>query len=455
MITHLVTHLITYSQRAVDHFQIGGRLASHTAEPGVPGVGVNHAIGIAQCIRTPADAVLRRYPTQQRHTDLRAESGTQPQRVLHRISAALRQVQRAQLWINFLEVGHRRHHSRFQRFHRQHIFHACTHRVAGEALGVSDHNLVRTVTKDVTQRMDLRRSTAAARGGVGFVRDENRLRSDLMTANAASFRFAHQILHHLADVMHVETGAVKRAIGGHRAQNFADGLDAPFAGGLRAFHHQASGAHADDHAVAAAVEGKGGFFDHFVGGRCSTRQEAGAHPSEQIVGSDVVGCDHDHAAATPRMDPVLGQRHALCGARAGSIDAGVRTTRADEFSELRMSHRQDTEQEATVENIRLFLYGVAQIVDALLNLLPHDGMAIHFGRPDVQAFQHGQLLALAAVRVIARHFVGERVQARKRRGKNHSCVIAQSIGQCPPVGQLRPFAGGLVAQNQRNAGVAQ
>src|ERR1019366_1790798 len=123
------------------------------------------------------------------------------------------------------------YHSRFERFHSQNVFHACTHRVAGEALGVSDHNLVRTVAKDATKRMDLRRSTAAARGGVGFVRDENRLRSDLMTANAAaSFRFAHQILHHLADVVHIETGAVKRAISGDRAQHFADGLDTSFAG---------------------------------------------------------------------------------------------------------------------------------------------------------------------------------------------------------------------------------
>ena len=99
--------------------------------------------------------------------------------------------------------------------------------------GVSDHNLVRAVTKDVTQRMDLRRSAAAARGSVSFVGDENRLRSDLMTANAAAgFRFAHQVLHHLADVLHVETSAVKRAISGHRAQHFADGLNAPFAGRL-------------------------------------------------------------------------------------------------------------------------------------------------------------------------------------------------------------------------------
>ena len=404
----MITNLITHPQRAVNHFQIGARMAGHTAEPGVPCVRVNHAIGIAQRIRAPADAVLRRRPTQQRHTDLRAESGPQPQRVLHRINAALRQVQRAQLRINLLEVGHRRYHSRFQRFHSQDVFHARTHRVAGKALGVSDHNLVRIVTKDVTQRMDLRRSTAAARGGVGFVRDENRLRSDLMTANAAaSFRFAHQILHHLADVLDIETGAVKRAIRGHRAQHFADGLDTAFAGRLRALHHQASGAHADDHAVAAAVEGNGGLFDHVVGGRCSTGQKTGAHPSDQIVGSDVVGCDHDHAAATPRMDPVLGQRHRLCGARAGRVDLGVGTTRADEFSELRMSHRQGTEQETTVEDIRLFLDGVAQLVDAPLNLLPQDRMAIHLGRTHAQALQHGQLLALAAVRVIARHFVGE------------------------------------------------
>ena len=53
--------------------------------------------------------------------------------------------------------------------------------MAGEALGIGDYDLVRVFAEDMTQRVDLRRSAAASRGRVGFVRNENRLRRHLMT----------------------------------------------------------------------------------------------------------------------------------------------------------------------------------------------------------------------------------------------------------------------------------
>ncbi len=95
------------------------------------------------------------------------------------IGAALRQVQRTQLGIDFLEVGHRRHQSGLQRLDREHIFDAGGHGVAGEALGVGDHDLVGGVAEDVAQGVDLRRGAAAARRRVGFVGNEDRVRRDL------------------------------------------------------------------------------------------------------------------------------------------------------------------------------------------------------------------------------------------------------------------------------------
>ena len=43
--------LIAHAQRALHHFQIGGRTSRHPAQPGIPGSRVGDAIGVAQRIR--------------------------------------------------------------------------------------------------------------------------------------------------------------------------------------------------------------------------------------------------------------------------------------------------------------------------------------------------------------------------------------------------------------------
>ena len=113
--------------------------------------------------------VFCRHPVQQRHGNLRTEPGSQAQCVLDGISPAFRQVQRAQVRVNFLEIGHRRYHSRFQCLHCHDIFDARAHGMTGEAFRVGDHNLIGAVAEDVTQRVDLRCRAAAACGGVSFV----------------------------------------------------------------------------------------------------------------------------------------------------------------------------------------------------------------------------------------------------------------------------------------------
>ena len=146
---------------------------------------IGDAVGIAKSIRAATNPVLGRHPAQQRHADLRTESGSQAQGVLDGIDAAFRQVQRPSSGSTSLKLATGGTQSGFQRLHRDDIFDAGAHGVTGEALGVGDHDLIGGVAEDAAQRVDLRGGAAAARGCVGFVGDEDRLRRDLAPRNAA------------------------------------------------------------------------------------------------------------------------------------------------------------------------------------------------------------------------------------------------------------------------------
>src|SRR5208283_4169222 len=102
-------------------------------------------------------------------------------------------------------------------------------------------------------------------------------------------------------------------------------------------------------------ERNGSICNHLVGGSRSTRQKPCAHPTDQMVGADIVGRDDDHPAATSGVDPVLCQRYCLRSTRTGRVDLGVRTAGSDEFGKLGMSHGQDSKQKAPVEYVRFFL----------------------------------------------------------------------------------------------------
>ena len=98
------------------------------------------------------------------------------------------------------------------------------------------------------------------------------------------------------------------AVGGDRAEHFADGLEAAFPRRFQAFDDEGRGAHPDDQAVTAAVERGCRLFDDLVGGGGAGGQEAGAEPAHQVLRGDVVGRDHDHAAAAAGLNPVAGDR---------------------------------------------------------------------------------------------------------------------------------------------------
>ncbi len=98
---------------------------------------------------------------------------------------------------------------------------------------------------------------------------------------------------------------------------------------------------------------------------------------------------------------------------------------------------------------------VSQVFGTALNFAFEHGIAIGLSGPDKQGFQRPQLLAAGVIRVVARHFIRERVATRKGRSEDHAGVVAQSVREGPSIRQLRAFARCLVAHDQRNAGIAQ
>ena len=85
----------------------------------------------------------------------------------------------------------------------------------------------------------------------------------------------------------------------------------------------------------------------------------------------------------------------------------VGTPRADEFGELRMSHGKDVEQEAPVENIRLFFQRGAQLRHAPVDFLHQNCLSVPICHTCTQSFEHRELLPAGVVRMIARHFRGK------------------------------------------------
>ncbi len=249
----------------------------------------------------------------------------------------------------------------------------------------------------------------------------------------------------------VQPRAVEGAVGGLAAQQLDDAAHAALAHGVLALDHQGAGAHAQDRAVAAAVEGQRGLVHPVVGGRGAQGQEARADPLHQVVAGHVVAAQHDHPAAAAVADPVLGQGHALGRAGAGCVDVGVRAARADVLGELAVAHGQDAEDEAAVEVVGLALHLLAQVADAAVDLL----QGLQVAGVVAQVLQHGHLHAPVLPGVVARELVGEAVAAGEGAGKDHAGLVAQRLGQQPAVGQVRARGGLAIGLHQGDAGLAQ
>ena len=160
----------------------------------------------------------------------------------------------------------------------------------------------------------------------------------------------------------------------------------------------------------------------------------------------------------PALDPVLRHREGLGGAGARRVQLGVRAAGADDLRELRVTHGEDPEQETAIEHVRVSLDLGLQGGDAAVELG-------HRGRGSAAVRAHHAGPHRLAGRPTAR--VGPcpcstRGHSRRRRrcpgkadAKMTAGVVAQVVGQAPPLGQPGSEVGGLVVLDQRDAGVVE
>ncbi len=249
----------------------------------------------------------------------------------------------------------------------------------------------------------------------------------------------------------IQPRAVERAVGGFAAQQLDDAAYPALAGGVLALDDERTRAHAEQRAVATAVERQRGFIDLVVGGRGACRQEAGADPTHQVLAGHIVGANHDHAAAAPVANPVLRQRHSLGSAGAGGVDVRVGAARADVLGELAVSHRQDAEDEAAVKLVGMLLQLFLQLTDAAHNLAQRRRV----GGVLTQLFERSDLLASVLPLVVAPELICHAVAAGEGAGKDDAGLVAQRFGEQPAVRQVSALARRAVGLHERNARLAQ
>ena len=324
--------------------------------------------------------------------------------------------------------------------------------MTGEALRVGYDDGVGIGTERPPQGVDLGGRRAATRRRVGLVGNEDHLACHLRAVVTTGLGLAHESVHDRAHVVDVKPGAVEGGVRRGGAQDLRDGLDAALGCGVGGLDHERGCAHADDHAVAAAVERRGRVFDFRVSRRGSRGQEPGPDPRQQDLGGHVVCGDDDHAARAPRADPVFGHGQGLGSGCASGVDLGVRPPRADQFGELGVPHGQAPENEPPVEFEGLLRQQLAQLGDPLVDF---DGRRFALADLGSHCLQGEQLLPATTVDLIALDVIGEGVIAREGRGEDDAGRVTHRLRQTPAVGQAGADGGLLVAHHQGDTGVAQ
>ena len=324
--------------------------------------------------------------------------------------------------------------------------------MTGEALGVRHHDAVGVVSEHVAQRSHLGACAPTPGGRIRLMRDEDHVPGHVVAGQAPpALDLGHQILHHMQDVIEIQSAAVERAVGDDGPQEFTDGPHTPLSRHGHVLQHQRSAAHAEEKAVPTLVEGQRGILDALVGGRGPGGQEARAVPRQHGVGSHVVRRDDHHPSATARLDPVPGDRDGLHARCACSVHLRVGPPSADVLGELGVAHGEDLEEEPPIELIRLLVDTVLQVGNPPIEFSLRGGIG-HLGP---HLFELRQALSPAPILVVFLHDPDEVVIPRERRTEDDARVVPHVLGQAPPDGQLGASGGGLVAHDQRNARVPQ
>ncbi len=89
--------------------------------------------------------------------------------------------------VGFFEVSNRRHEPRIQTAHRNGVFQAGTHRVAGKSFGITYNDMAYVCAKGRFQRIGFRAGRAAAGRGIRFVRDEDELLGNIAAVQVVIF----------------------------------------------------------------------------------------------------------------------------------------------------------------------------------------------------------------------------------------------------------------------------
>ena len=429
-----------HAQGALDHLCFGAVDPAHVFEPP----------RVAEAVVDPLQAAGN--APGQGQGNLRAEAGGQVDRELDGIAPAARQVERAQLGVRLLEVGHRGHDSVLEDLHSDDVLDAHAHRVPGEALRVGHHDLIGGGAEHVPQGHHLRGGAAAARGGEGLVGDEDHLGCHGHTVEAVPpLGRGHEALHHAGDVLDVEARGVEGAVCGLGGEQLHDPPHPPLLDRVLALHHHGAGAHPHQRPVPTAVEGKGRLLDLVVGGDGTGGKEAGADPLHQVVAGRVVATHHDDAPAASGADPVLGESHTLGRRRTGGVDVGVRAAGPYELRELAVAHGENAEEKAAVEDVGIGGNLLVQLADAPLDL------AERLGIPgDLAQILQGLPLGDAAlVGVVPPGLVREAVEAGEGAREDDAGLVAQRLGQEPSLGKVLAGGGLAVGLDQRDPGLAQ
>ena len=389
---------------------------------------------------------------QQGEGQLRTKARRQMDGVLDRVAPATAQVELSKVGVNLTEVRHGRDDPVFQDLHRDHVLDADAHGVAGEALGVGDDDGVCRRAEALAQGGHLGGGAAATGGGEGLVRHEDELRGDGGAVDTkAALGGGDQPIHHLRDMIDIEAGAVEGAVGGLAGQHLDDPAHTALADGVLALDHQGAGAHAEQRAVAALVEGQGGGSNLIVGGGGAGGQEASPDPLHELIARDLIAGDDQDAAAATAPDPVLGHANGLGGGGAGGIDRRVRAARADVLGKLAVAHGQHAEEEAPVEAVGLAGQLLAQGRTAPTDLVQGGRVADH----TAQLIELLKLGLAVLEGMVALQLVGHAIHAGEGRGEDHAGLVTQGLGEHPATGQVGAPAGAVVGLHERQTRLAQ